>query len=783
MPPNSLLARIRWLFLLCSIFNLIALLPLVVFRSPSPVPIRIAGVFGIAVITIYWIRSYRCARFLSGGYLLETVALLVVCGSLETPDQALGAIYCGLYFRGLYGSWRSVAPTIIVFGASYFGSQLANPAVRTAPSEAIQQAIGFFISASVMALVSSFGGSHERAAIRERALARAGAGLVAATSRDVVAQATMLAVRELLSETPVSRVSVTAGYPGSDEQVVLASEGQHAEKVHGLTVHMNRVPTKYRVAQATRQVVMDTAALTDLEAALGVPLHPGMATLTPLNTATASIGLLVVESPRQLPAECSDGLETLGAEVALALENVRLTEDLLHDIAQRTALEQELAHRAFHDPLTELPNRALLVERLQHALARTARGLARPAVAFVDLDDFKLINDSLGHKLGDELLATISQRLRAAIRPGDTAARLGGDEFVILLEDIVDAQSAIAVVERLLTRLQAPLMLDGHEVYVGASVGLAFAPAEGALPDDLLRQADVAMYAAKRNGKRRFVVFDASLEDKPLERLALEADLRRAVERDELRLYYQPIVELDRNRLSGVEALVRWQHPTRGLVPPMAFIPLAEANGLIVQIGRWVLREACVQMKTWYETHPGMDPLVVSVNLSARQFLDPTLVQDLERVLHETGLDPAFLRLEITESTAMEAGAGTIATLQALKGLGVQLAIDDFGTGYSSLSYLKRFPVDTLKIDRSFVHGIGLDSQDTAIVKSVIALAQTLDLKVTAEGIETIQQLDELVDLTCDEGQGYLFAKPQPSLEAAILRRWSLPEDEAQLAA
>jgi diguanylate cyclase (GGDEF)-like protein len=439
------------------------------------------------------------------------------------------------------------------------------------------------------------------------------------------------------------------------------------------------------------------------------------------------------------------------------------------DISERKALEGELAHRAFHDPLTELPNRALLVERLQQALARGVRNGRTAAVLFVDLDDFKVINDSLGHRLGDQLLVGVAQRLRACVRPGDTAARLGGDEFVVLLEDMGSEDEAACVAERFLDGLQAPFVLEGHDVYVGASVGIATSRHAGTLPDDLLREADVAMYAAKAKGKRHYVVFDPAMEARPRERLALETDLRRALERGEFRLHYQPIVELNSGQIQGVEALLRWQHPERGVVSPSEFIPVAEETGLIVPIGRWVLLDACMQLRAWQTGDPAGEALFVSVNLAARQFMDPGLVEDVAAALRDSGLASSCLKLEITESAAMEAGIGTIQTLQALKGLGVQLAIDDFGTGYSSLSYLKRFPVDTLKIDRSFVDGLGSDPQDTAIVQSVIALARTLSLSVTAEGIETPKQLEELLALRCDEGQGYYFARPQPSEAVADL--------------
>jgi predicted signal transduction protein with EAL and GGDEF domain len=362
------------------------------------------------------------------------------------------------------------------------------------------------------------------------------------------------------------------------------------------------------------------------------------------------------------------------------------------------------------------------------------------------------------------MLITVAQRLRAAVRPGDTAARLGGDEFTVLLEDLADAADAVNVAERFLRQLHAPIDLDGHRMVIGASIGIAVSGAhDGVLADDLLRQADIALYSAKDHGKDQFAVFDPSMNQLPLERLQLESDLRHGLEHGEFRVFYQSIVELTTGRITGMEALVRWNHPRRGLVAPDQFIPVAEASGLIVPLGRWVLQEACRQAQAWREQSPDQGALVISVNLSARQFQHASLVEDVAEALRASGLPPAQLKLEITESAAMEAGIGTIQVLQALKGLGVLLAIDDFGTGYSSLAYLKRFPVDTLKVDRSFVSGMGDNPQDSAIVKSVIMLAQTLGLSVTAEGIETVGQLNELRGFACTEGQGFLFARPVPA--------------------
>jgi diguanylate cyclase (GGDEF)-like protein/PAS domain S-box-containing protein len=438
----------------------------------------------------------------------------------------------------------------------------------------------------------------------------------------------------------------------------------------------------------------------------------------------------------------------------------------VRDISERKGLEEQLAYRAYHDALTDLPNRTLLVDRLRQALARGVRGQHRVSVLFIDLDEFKVVNDSLGHAVGDQLLIATANRLRAGVRPGDTVARLGGDEFIVLLEDLADTDEARAVAARILAQFETPFKLAEREVFVGASIGIALSGAEVRLPDDLLRQADAAMYAAKSRGKGHSQVFEPGMQAQPMQRLTLEADLRRALERDELRLYYQPIVDLHTGQVRGVEALLRWQHPERGLVPPDQFVPLAEETGLIVPIGRWVLQEACRQAREWRDGGPA---LVMSVNISSRQFQHPGLVDDVAQALRAADLPASDLRLEITESVAMEAGVATVETLQALKGLGVTLAIDDFGTGYSSLAYLKRFPVDTLKIDRSFVDGLGQDPQDTAIVRSVITIAKTLNLAVTGEGIENLEQFEELRALACDEGQGFYFARPTPGPELTRL--------------
>jgi diguanylate cyclase (GGDEF)-like protein/PAS domain S-box-containing protein len=432
----------------------------------------------------------------------------------------------------------------------------------------------------------------------------------------------------------------------------------------------------------------------------------------------------------------------------------------LTDITERKALEERLAHQAFHDPLSGLPNRTLFLDRLRHALAWHERRNGTLAVLFLDLDNFKLINDSLGHHIGDRLLVAVAERLGQCLRSQDTAARLGGDEFTILLEDIATADDAIRVARRVQEQLQAPFALDGHELFASASIGIAVSTPANAQPEALLRDADTAMYRAKFNGKARLELFDLSMNERAMQRLELETDLRRAVTRNEFRVYYQPIVRLADGHVGELEALVRWEHPRRGLVPPAEFIPLAEETGLILPIGRFVLEQACRQLREWQTAFGNAAPLVLSVNLSARQFQNPDLEQEILQALRATGLSPASLKLEITESVMMQDAEATIRLVRKLKRIGIHLAIDDFGTGYSSLTYLQQFPIDILKIDRSFIDRIGKDLGTIAIIRAIITLARSLNLRVTAEGIETAAQLVELRALGCEQGQGYYFSPP-----------------------
>jgi diguanylate cyclase (GGDEF)-like protein/PAS domain S-box-containing protein len=433
------------------------------------------------------------------------------------------------------------------------------------------------------------------------------------------------------------------------------------------------------------------------------------------------------------------------------------------DITSRKQAEAALEHQALHDALTGLPNRSLFRDRLERAVAHADRHEQLVAVLFLDLDNFKVVNDSLGHQAGDALLVEIAARLKGCVRTGDTVARLGGDEFTVLLEELNSEAEAEQVAIRISEALQSPLTIGERDVFISASIGLALSAGRRTHTDSLLRNADIAMYRSKAAGKARHSIFDSGMKQVALECLELEMDLRQALALGQFRVHYQPIYALADGRLSEVEALLRWERPGHGLVSPGSFIPVAEETGLIVPIGRWVLQQACEQAAAWQTEFSSEPPLVVCVNLSARQLQDPGLLVDIERILRATRLDPRALKLEITESVALQGIDAAVEKLQALKAAGINVAIDDFGTGYLSLGYLKRLPVDTLKIDRSFVEGLGDDVQDAAIVHSVVALARTLRLNVVGEGVETQAQAAQLQALGCDSAQGFLFARPEPA--------------------
>ncbi|MDY7094262.1 MAG: EAL domain-containing protein [Acidobacteriota bacterium] len=440
------------------------------------------------------------------------------------------------------------------------------------------------------------------------------------------------------------------------------------------------------------------------------------------------------------------------------------------DVTERKRAEQQLVHDALHDALTGLPNRALFLDRLNHALNRSRRRDSYHfAVLFLDLDRFKVVNDSLGHMLGDELLTAIARRLEACLRMGDTVARLGGDEFAILLDDLDRTEDAVEVSLRILEDLQAPFHLDGHELFATASIGIALSVTGYERAEEVLRDADTAMYRAKSQAEKRPVVFDPTMHANAMTVLRLETDLRRAVEREEFELFYQPIVSLKSGVLWGFEALVRWRHPERGLVYPSEFLPLAEETGLILSIGYWVLREAARQTRDWQQRFPRRRELGVSVNVAGQQLAHGAFVAQVDEVLRETSIPPESLRLEITEGVLMDSPEATALVLEQLRERQIKLHIDDFGTGYSSLSHLHRFPVDTLKIDRSFIGALDARGENSEIVRTIIALAHSLNMDVLAEGVETRQQLIVLKGLGCEFGQGFFFARP---LEKSAAEEW-----------
>jgi diguanylate cyclase (GGDEF)-like protein/PAS domain S-box-containing protein len=438
------------------------------------------------------------------------------------------------------------------------------------------------------------------------------------------------------------------------------------------------------------------------------------------------------------------------------------------DITERALYEERLSQQAFHDALTGLPNRALFQDRLEHALRQRGQTVG---LLFVDLDHFKVVNDSLGHDAGDQLLCEVAQRLAGCLRDGDTLARLGGDEFTVLMPNLADHGDAELVARRIESRLEPPFELPRQAVFVSASIGIATGVALQDRSEALLRDADAAMYEAKARGRSGHAVFDPTMHTRAVTRLAVETDLRRAIDNDQLELHYQPIMWLGGHQIVGMEALVRWRRPDGTLVPPAEFIPIAEETGLIRSIGRWVLHEACRQLARWRSELPQAAGLSMSVNVSARQLQDASIVEDVESVLRETGLDPGSLILELTESAVVENLEGAAATLQKLKWLSVQLAMDDFGTGYSSLSSLSRLPLDILKIDQSFVARLDQDAEGRAVVYAITSLATALGVRVTGEGIETAAQRSTLMELDCNHGQGFLLGRPAPPDEVAALLR------------
>jgi diguanylate cyclase (GGDEF)-like protein len=513
--------------------------------------------------------------------------------------------------------------------------------------------------------------------------------------------------------------------------------------------------TGVTLAACRHRPISETLRLTDPGGA-GISLGDSIAAMMPdQGGRIAASAILNRDSGRDVPVEyiASSILGRSGAVIGAVYA--------LRDMSATRILSLKLAHMAQHDSLTGLPNRVLLSDRIKHAIAIAPRHLRQPGVLFLDLDGFKHVNDSLGHAIGDKLLQSVAKRLTNCVRTSDTVSRLGGDEFVILLAEMAHPEDAAIAANRMLEAVSEPHHIDQHELHISTSIGVSLFPNDGTDAETLIKNADTAMYQAKEQGRKTYRFFEPAMNLRAVERQSIEEGLRRAVERNELSLHYQPKIDLATGRISSAEALVRWNNKTRGNTPPVQFISVAEDSGLIVPVGKWVLREACRQAKAW--SSAGMDLQTIAVNVSAMEFQNDHFLQNVFSTLEETGLEPEKLELELTESVLMKRTGAAAATLKSLRAEGIRLAIDDFGTGYSSLSYLTRFPVDTLKIDQSFIRQITGIPAETTIVTAVLSMARSLNLRVVAEGVETAGELEFLQAHHCDEAQGYYFSRPLPA--------------------
>jgi diguanylate cyclase (GGDEF)-like protein/PAS domain S-box-containing protein len=591
-----------------------------------------------------------------------------------------------------------------------------------------------------------------RRAEMQRVVTRLGELALAATDLDRLFNEAVKTVAGALGE----MAAVSEWVPGDDQFVILAEAGMGNSG--GARYAAGRGSQSGYTLLTGKPVVVDDWETEERFGQPEVTERTGerSSMTVPVSRRESPFGVLGVLSAE--PNRFDDDAVTFAQAVA----------NVLSAAIDRVEAEEEVRHRALHDPLTGLPNRVLFLDRLEQALAHAKRTGNRVGVLFCDLDQFKLVNDSLGHEAGDELLGAVAPRFAGVLRAGDTVARFGGDEFGFLVADAKSLRDVTRVAERIAAVLAAPFPLRGREYYVSASVGIAVSDGSGT-PEALIRDSDLAMYRAKERGRGRYEIFDRLMRERAVEHLRTENDLRRALARDELVIHYQPVVGVSDGSITGFEALVRWEHPERGLLSPGEFIPLAEESELIVELGDRVLRHACEQTVAWHRLRPDDPPFGISVNVSPRQIADRMLPERVAEVLEDTGIDPSCLSLEVTESVLVDELESPMVAFERLKALGVGLVLDDFGTGFSSLGYLRRFPFDVLKIDRSFVSNLGIDPANAAIIRSVTAIAQVLGLGVVAEGVETEEHRAAVEELGCHFAQGFLFGRPQPAAETAVL--------------
>jgi diguanylate cyclase (GGDEF)-like protein len=748
-PPQDFRGWANLTLLLASLWNSAFGIILLAFVAASAWQLRAVAGAGLLWLGVSTYRGFKRRHFPDYEPLAEGALIALTLWALGDIRLGLVLVYQGLFFHPV-----SRGRDIILLIASYAGAFLTVLAAQTlggsnamSLSELVTNLLACVVFGVVKFVLSHGSGVSQRAMVREQILAKAGAGLVAAATPKEVHTAALNAVRGVLAATGLTRVSLSL-IDGESFEVV-SSLGRDSEIVAGTRRLLSGLPERSRTyGRETRTLQVDAETADELEGALGFKPHAGTLTLTPLMIRNEFVGLLVVETPSPLPHEYKTGLTALCSEVALALQSARLTANL-----QRQARE---------DALTQLANRAAFVESLDRKLRETAETGSAVGVLFIDLDNFKIVNDSLGHTAGDLLLIEIARRLRSCAGENDLVARLGGDEFTVLLGDLGASAEPSLVAHKIRAALRQPVTIGERSITVSASIGIAVHDvADVKNASDLLQAADLALYAAKARGKAQAAVFEPAMAADAMQRLELEANLREALEREELTVHYQPLIDLQDGGLAEVEALVRWRHPVRGQISPAEFIPLAEETGLIVPLGRWVLNQACAQLRQWLTQFPSA-PLVLAVNLSGKQLEDPHLVADVRYALQSNGLAPGRVKLEITESVAIADTPVICRVLQDLKNLGVQLAIDDFGSGNSALRYLQHFPIDTLKIDRSFVEGLGRDPRSAALLRGMVAFAKSIGLSVTGEGVETLDQSDCLRALGCDRAQGFLFARPAP---------------------